>query len=95
MNQVISLTCLCLIRHYILNFGGSADDGQSYWDRELLGKTSVGGMVLVTLPALVGVLFGREEFSLTVCVEPKKWSIGCEIFLPGSCLAKPHKRYQP
>ena len=59
------MTCLCLIRHYILNFGGSSDDGQSYWDRELLGKTSVGGMVLVTLPALVGVLFGKEEFTLT------------------------------
>ena len=78
--QVTSLTCLCLIRHYILNFGGSQGDGQSYWDRELLGKTSVGGMVLVTLPALIGVLFGREGFTLTVStnetsnkIPPSSW----------------------
>ena len=80
MHQVISLTCLCLIRHYILNFGGSTNDGQSYWDRELLGKTSVGGMVLVTLPALIGVLLGREGFTLTVStnetsnkIPPSSW----------------------
>ena len=60
------MICLGLIRHYILNFGGKSGDGQSYYDRELLGKISVGGMVLVTLPTLVGVLFGQIQFTITV-----------------------------
>ena len=65
-SQIISVICLGLIRHYILNFGGQSGDGQSYYDRELLGKISVGGMVLVTLPTLVGVLFGQNQFTITV-----------------------------
>ncbi len=66
LQVILALTCLGLIRHYILSFGGRDDDGQSYYDRELLGKTSVGGMVLVTLPALIGAVFGQGRHTLTV-----------------------------
>ncbi len=62
---MLSITCLSLLRHYELNFGGSLLDG-GYRDRDILGKVTVGGMVLVTAPTLVANVFSDGHSLLNV-----------------------------
>jgi len=52
----ICLTCLGLIRHYGLSFGGTAS---SVLDRQLVGIIACGGMVLVTTPLLIALVAGE------------------------------------
>ncbi len=63
--QVISLTCLGLYRYYPLSFGGNIRD-IGYEDRDILGKTTIGGMVVVTLPILVANVFSDGHSLLSV-----------------------------
>ncbi len=59
------LTCLGLLRHYLLSFGGNITDS-GYHDRDIFGKVSLGGMVLATLPTLAANLFSEGHSLLTV-----------------------------
>lgn len=70
LQVIVSVVCMALVRHYWLNFGGallSTDGGYpAHFDRQLFGHTCIGGMILVTLPTLVGKIFGGIEHSSLV-----------------------------
>ncbi|XP_037076424.1 protein snakeskin-like [Pollicipes pollicipes] len=52
----ICLTCLGMIRHYNLGFGGTV---HTTLDRRLVGVIAFGGMILVTAPMLIGLIAGE------------------------------------
>ena len=66
LQVILSAVCLALVRHYWLNFGGSLNTFSTYLDRQLLGYITIGGMIVVTLPTLVGKIFGGIEHSSIV-----------------------------
>ena len=71
MVQVISLVCLALLRHYALSFGGRFDNSptsfaSSYYDRDIVGKATVVGMIFVTAPILLANVLGDGHSLLSV-----------------------------
>lgn len=54
--QAICLTCLGLLRHYGLGFGGS---GTEVIDRQLVGHIAFGGMILISVPLLIALVAGE------------------------------------
>ena len=66
--KIVSVTCLALLRHYLLSFGGSITDS-GYHDRDIFGKAAVAGMIIVTLPTLVANVFSEGHSLLTVRIE--------------------------
>ena len=64
--QIIGFICLGLLRHYLLSFGGSTADTQSFHDRDLFGKICIGGAILVSLPTLLAFLLGHDHVNLSV-----------------------------
>ena len=67
---MISLVCLSLLRHYALSFGGRLSTrpsfGSSYFDRDIVGKATLAGMVLVTGPVLVANVLSDGHSLLSV-----------------------------
>ncbi|XP_059089908.1 uncharacterized protein LOC131885770 [Tigriopus californicus] len=61
---VLLFACLGLMRHYMLSFGGNSISGYSFYDRDFLGKMTVGSMILIALSNLLGILAGNSQFTL-------------------------------
>ncbi len=57
--------CISLLRHYLLSFGSRIQDG-SFHDRDLMGKATLAGMIVVTAPTLIANLFSEGHSLLTV-----------------------------
>ncbi|CAG0880086.1 unnamed protein product [Darwinula stevensoni] len=54
--HAIGIVCIGLIRHYNLSWGSG--DKLQHYDRFLVGVTTVGGMLLVTIPTFLVYFFG-------------------------------------
>jgi hypothetical protein len=63
---VLGIICISLLRGYAINWG--AGDTLNALDRRLLGVTTIGGMLLVTIPMFIAYLLGDAGIEKTSLV---------------------------
>lgn len=61
---VIGIICIALLRGYAINWG--AGDTFGALDRRLFGVTTIGGMLLVTIPTFIAYLLGEVGIEKTM-----------------------------